>query len=85
MADEKIGARNPYLVALRREKRREAPDDWIDLLKKTPGVSVDKSGSKRRIMIQADEDAIKQVMKGFGEYCYVEPLIKHHRSDADED
>lgn len=84
MPDEKHSSTTPYLVALRRDKRTHAPKDWIERLKKTPGVSVDDSSSNRRVMINADADTIQQVIDGFGDFCYVEPLIKHRLSETDD-
>ena len=80
MSADSTGTKTPYLLAVRRESKQDVPDNWIELVKELPGVDVDESVSKRRVLIHTDPDALKSVIDRFGQYCYVEPIIRFHKS-----
>lgn len=65
-----------YIVAVRRDQRDVAPDDWLDRLRTIDGVSI-VGASSGRAQIQAASDALERVRTEFGTYLHVEPIIEH--------
>ncbi|MDP8930363.1 MAG: hypothetical protein M3O70_17795 [Actinomycetota bacterium] len=65
-----------YIVAVRRDQRDTAPHNWLDRLRTTEGVSV-IGGSSARAQIEVDPGALERVLRDFGAYLHVEPVIQH--------
>lgn len=72
-----------YVVAIRRSQRQLAPEDWLDRLRSTEGVSVVGSSSGRA-QITADAQALARVRDELGTYLLIEPLIQHYPSEGDD-
>lgn len=77
MSEEPVSPQQ-LVVAVRRSKRKEAPLDWIEKLKHTPGVSVSESPSRQRVVLQVEPEAVQGIFDEFGTYCLIEPIIEHH-------
>jgi hypothetical protein len=71
-------ADSTYIVALRRDRRDDAPSDWIDLLRQLEGVSV-VGASSRRAQVLADHDGVERLRDAVGPYTHIEPAIEHRR------
>lgn len=78
MADE------TYIVAVRRSQRKLAPEDWLDRLRQTEGVSV-VGESYGRAQITADRQGLARVRDELGSFLLIEPLIRHYPSQRDDD
>ncbi|HEX2698736.1 MAG TPA: hypothetical protein VHM89_00845 [Acidimicrobiales bacterium] len=65
-----------YIVAVRRSQRTVAPEDWLDQLRSTEGISVvgEMSG---RAQISAAGDAVERLRAELGAFLHIEPLIEH--------
>lgn len=71
-----------YVLAVKRGKRGTAPDDWLERVRRVPGVKLEKSASADRAQIEARSDALPELREAVGEYCHIEPVIPHKRSDG---
>ena len=73
-----------YVVAVKRGKRTSVPDNWIQLVRDTPGVSLcGEPASSVRVQVQATPEAASEISKAMGEFCYVEPYMEYHRLDSE--
>jgi hypothetical protein len=68
-----------YVIAVKREERERAPDDLASALREVVGLSVEESSNPRRVQVEASPEAIEEARRRFGELCYIEPAIPHHR------
>ena len=66
-----------YAVAIRRERREQAPDDWKDQLAKVDGVAVVGDTTGRTVLIEASAEARARVRERLGDDCHIEPVIRH--------
>jgi hypothetical protein len=69
-----------FALAVKRDKRGLAPDDWIDQVRRTSGVTIVGEASPRRVQITATADGLKSLSQQFSEYVHIEPIIVHERS-----
>ena len=69
-----------YVVAVRRDQRDAVPDDWVDRLGATEGISVVGS-SYGRAQIVATKASLVKVREELGEFLHIEPVIPHYPSD----
>ncbi len=79
-------ATQQYVVALRREDRAGAPDDWAQQLDAIDGVSVIGS-TPRRAQVAADDAGIARLRKTVGSEMLIEPVVRHYtqgQGDATE-
>lgn len=70
-----MGSRE-YIVAVRRDRRRDAPEDWLDRVRGTEGVSVTGS-SGHRAQVRADEAGVERLRSSLGSYLHIEPSVPH--------
>ena len=68
-----------YIVAIRRDCRDRAPEDWVERLTHVEGVSI-IGASARRAQIAADDGAVERLREDLGAYAHVEPVIEHRPS-----
>lgn len=68
-----------YNIAVKREHRANAPEDWSDRLAKTPGVEIGYCND-RRGTFTASKEALAKVKQCFGSYCHIEPVNFHKTS-----
>ena len=64
-----------YVIAVKREKRSDAPADWVDQLKEISEVSIVGKPTTSRILAEASPQAIEKVKNLIGDFCHIEPLI----------
>jgi len=67
---------NQYTIAVKREFRKSAPDDWQGLVKKFKGVKV-IGGNDKQLQIEVGETIFDQIKQRIGTFCHIEPNIKH--------
>ena len=67
---------NEYVIALRRDRRDDAPAQWLQRLAEVEGVSVVGS-SPRRARVLANDAGIERVRSTLGSYLHIEPVMAH--------
>lgn len=67
-----------YVLALRRDRRRDAPADWIDQVRAVDGVEVETSTNSHRILIKASAPGVERIRQALSDYLHIEELISHH-------
>ena len=76
-----------YIVAVRRERRDDVADDWIDTLRETPGVEVTATGrgpsARRRVRVRATSSGVATLRERLGALCHIEPSTPHRADPAD--
>lgn len=65
-----------FVVAVKREERKNAPSDWVEALCRIEGVAV-REIQPRQIIVRASPAGIGRVRDRFGSLLYVEELIPH--------
>ncbi|MGI8685034.1 MAG: hypothetical protein ACR2MO_08115 [Acidimicrobiales bacterium] len=75
-------AEDTYVVAVRRSQRGLAPDDWLDRVRTTEGVSVVGSSSGRA-QIRADDLSLARLRSELGSFLHIEPAIAHFGSEPE--
>ena len=68
-----------FVVAVKRDCRDTAPDDWLETVRATPGVTV-VGDNPARAQIEATPEALERIVAALGDYLHVEPVILHKRS-----
>ena len=66
-----------FIIAVKRDKRQQAPGDLVDLLRTIDGVEVDPDQNSRRLHLHASPEGILKVRQQLGEVCHIEPVIRH--------
>ncbi len=69
-----------YLIALKRERRQKAPDDWVEQIRAVPGVRLVGQSQPFMVRIQATPEALEKIHALVGDSCHIEPIILHHPS-----
>ena len=62
-----------FVIALKREKADQPPQDWQNKLRSIPGVLI-QGETKNRIQFQADQSTLKEVEKQFKEDFLIETV-----------
>lgn len=67
-----------YIIAVKREHRDEAQDDWASVLDEVEGVEpqADQLRPDRR-QVHATSSGIEEVKKRLGDLCHIEEVISH--------
>ena len=66
-----------YLIAVKRERRADAPRDWSRRLRQIPGLTVTGGADPYRVQVEATDDAIARARRELGDLCHIEPAIPH--------
>ncbi|HET9369897.1 MAG TPA: hypothetical protein VFO19_06605 [Vicinamibacterales bacterium] len=69
-----------FVVAVKRDARATAPADWIEQVRRTPGVTVLGAANPNRVQIRATADAIRHLRETLADCLHVEPIVRHERS-----
>jgi hypothetical protein len=72
---------NTYLIALKREARKTAPQDWARRVREVPGVRLIGAETAPVLRVEATPEAIEQVRRQLGACCHIEPVIPHQPSE----
>lgn len=70
----------PYVIALKRESRNNAPADWVKRVRAVPGVQLVGPENDLVIRVDATPDGLEQLRAKFGTFCNIEPTIHHKPS-----
>jgi hypothetical protein len=66
-----------FVIAVKRGRRGDAPQDWMETVRGTPGITVMGDASEARLQVRATPDAIARVRDQLSEYLHIEKLISH--------
>ena len=66
-----------YIIAVKREKRAQAPASLAESVQDISGVEIRGSSRSNRLIVEASADGIEEVKKQFGEVCHIERPIEH--------
>lgn len=66
-----------FVVAVRREKRDTAPEDWLDQVVAEGAAVIRGSGS--RAQIRATVAVAERIRAGLGDYLLIERVNEHRR------
>ena len=69
------------VIAPQRRHRDDVPDDWVEQVRTTPGVSDLVQSMSGRITVEATEDAVERLRLQLGETCHIERVILHNKQD----
>ena len=69
-----------YVVALTRAHRDDAPPDWQEVVRATPGITVLGAVSPLRMQVRGSDEAIAAVRDRLAPYVQVEKVILHYPS-----
>lgn len=72
-----VSSKARFLIALKRDKRAEAPPDWLDHLEKIDGLQAIGESGENRILVEATQEAIDKARDLLGDHCHIERLIRH--------
>lgn len=67
-----------FVIAVKRERRGDAPRNWIETVRGTSGVTVLGDASEARLQVRATPEAIARVRDLLSEYLHIERLIPHN-------
>jgi hypothetical protein len=66
-----------FVLAVKRDRRDDVPDDWVDVVRGTSGLTVMGDADPTRLQVRATADAIEQVRNQLSDYLHIEKLIPH--------
>jgi hypothetical protein len=69
-----------YVVALERAHLDDAPRDWQEVVRATPGITVLGAANPLRMQVRASAEAIAAVRERLSPYVQVEKVILHYQS-----
>lgn len=69
-----------YILAVKRGKRADAPTNWLEHVRRIPGVHVEGSASADRAQVEATPEGLAALQQVVGEFCHIEPVITRQRS-----
>lgn len=73
-------AEDDFAIAVKRDKRASVPDDWVERVRHTRGVTIVGLASITRLQVRATPEGIGQIREDLEEFLYIERLIEHRRS-----
>ena len=71
-----------FVVAVKRDKRSEAPHDWVETVRAISGLTIRGEASPIRIQVKATPEAIDEVRRRLGEFVTVEKVMPRVRYRA---
>jgi hypothetical protein len=66
-----------YIISIKRDRRAEAPANWIELLHGIKDLHIRGTANPHRIQVDASETAVAEARRLLGELCHIEPSISH--------
>ena len=66
-----------YVIAVKRERRGEAPSDWKASLAGIENLTVRDSANVLRVHVEATAEAIEVARERLGDLCHIEAEILH--------
>ena len=69
------------VIAPKRSSRDSAPENWIEAVRNTPGVSELVQSSFGRVTVEATGDALELLRSRLGETFHVEEVVTHNKQD----
>ena len=69
------------VIAPKRSSRDSVPEDWIETVRGTPGVSELVQSSFGRVTVEATGDALEGLRSRLGESFHVEEVVLHGKQD----
>lgn len=70
-----------FVLAVRRELRDQAPEDWQARVGAIPGVRIQGDAAVSPLQIEADLDGLERLRAEFGGLLHIEPLTLRERLD----
>jgi hypothetical protein len=67
-----------FIIAVKRERRSDAPRDWMAVVRSTSGITVVGDASEARLQVRATPEAILRIRDQLSEYLHIEKLIPHN-------
>ncbi len=68
------------IVAIKRDKRAQTPEDWTQSLREIEGIEILGDPASHRVQIEIPNDSaelVEAVHEAVGELCHVEEAIPH--------
>ncbi len=69
--------KSTYIIAVKREQRRNAVPDWVESLRRIKGLKIRGQASPFRTQVEATPAAIEEIRHLLGDLCHIEPIIEH--------
>jgi len=69
-----------FVLAVKREKRGCVPDDWINRVRRTAGVTIVGDANQARLQVTATSQGLGELERELAEFVHIEPIILHERS-----
>ena len=66
-----------YIIAVKREERRNVSEDWYKPVLEIEGLKVLSPLTESRIVVEGDEGAITALKRVLSPWCHIEPWIEH--------
>lgn len=70
-----------FVVALKRQCRETAPDNWKDLVEKLEDVEVLGTKTARAIRVSGPKGTGTRLAEKVGRYCHIEQVILHMKDE----
>lgn len=67
-----------YVIAAKRAKRVEAPANWLDRVRRMPGVTLHGTVAGRA-QVEVPDQTLPDLQRELGDYLHIEPVIVHQR------
>jgi hypothetical protein len=71
-----------FVVAVKRDKRSEAPRDWVEVVRAISGLTICGEASAIRIHVKATPEAIDEIHRRLGEFVTVEKVMPRVRYEG---
>ena len=69
-----------FVLAIKRDKRGSVPEDWINRVRQTAGVTIVGDANPTRLQVTATPGGLGELQRELAEFVYIEPIILHERS-----
>ena len=69
-----------FVIAVKRDRRADAPPDWAAVVRGTSGVTVLGAASPSVLQVRASAHAIARIRESLADCLHIEKLIPHRLS-----
>lgn len=68
---------NTYVIAVRREHRKQVQEDWAEPLFRMKDLEIEGDPRHLRLLASGSEAVLQAVTSQFSTFCHIEPVMEH--------
>ena len=72
-----------YVIAVKREKRDEAPGDLLETICAREDVSTFNRGPSLRVVVEVSPEAVEALTRDYGDWVHIEELTEYRTQPED--